>query len=101
MFIPRALRNHITTTQSHPSKIICEYEVPVSLQGMAAPESDCGYQTLSLFGELFSSAVLRCFLNVCFAYTSRHEITNAVREMAWGVEQGLLEPRYRGIFPDS
>uniref|UniRef100_A0A8D1J7M1 Alkyl transferase n=2 Tax=Sus scrofa TaxID=9823 RepID=A0A8D1J7M1_PIG len=36
----------------------------------------------------------RCFLNVCFAYTSRHEISNAVREMAWGVEQGLLDPRY-------
>ncbi|XP_007522611.1 dehydrodolichyl diphosphate synthase complex subunit DHDDS isoform X1 [Erinaceus europaeus] len=34
----------------------------------------------------------KCFLNVCFAYTSRHEISNAVREMAWGVEQGLLEP---------
>ncbi|CAO2589429.1 Dehydrodolichyl diphosphate synthase complex subunit Dhdds, partial [Lemmus lemmus] len=34
----------------------------------------------------------QCFLNVCFSYTSRHEITNAVREMAWGVEQGLLEP---------
>ncbi|XP_073937006.1 dehydrodolichyl diphosphate synthase complex subunit DHDDS isoform X2 [Castor canadensis] len=34
----------------------------------------------------------RCFLNICFAYTSRHEITNAVREMAWGVEQGLLDP---------
>ncbi|XP_073871852.1 dehydrodolichyl diphosphate synthase complex subunit DHDDS isoform X8 [Macaca fascicularis] len=35
----------------------------------------------------------QCFLNVCFAYTSRHEISNAVREMAWGVEQGLLDPR--------
>ncbi|XP_044626035.1 dehydrodolichyl diphosphate synthase complex subunit DHDDS isoform X6 [Equus asinus] len=34
----------------------------------------------------------KCFLNVCFAYTSRHEISNAVREMAWGVEQGLLDP---------
>uniref|UniRef100_A0A6I8N627 Alkyl transferase n=1 Tax=Ornithorhynchus anatinus TaxID=9258 RepID=A0A6I8N627_ORNAN len=34
----------------------------------------------------------KCFLNVCFAYTSRHEISNAVREMAWGVEQGLLKP---------
>ncbi|KAM4601491.1 dehydrodolichyl diphosphate synthase complex subunit DHDDS [Polymixia lowei] len=33
----------------------------------------------------------KCFLNVCFAYTSRHEITNAVREMAWGVEQGLIK----------
>ncbi|XP_072465564.1 dehydrodolichyl diphosphate synthase complex subunit DHDDS isoform X2 [Notamacropus eugenii] len=34
----------------------------------------------------------KCFLNVCFAYTSRHEISNAVKEMAWGVEQGLLDP---------
>uniref|UniRef100_A0AC11E2U1 Dehydrodolichyl diphosphate synthase subunit n=1 Tax=Ovis aries TaxID=9940 RepID=A0AC11E2U1_SHEEP len=34
----------------------------------------------------------KCFLNICFAYTSRHEISNAVREMAWGVEQGLLDP---------
>ncbi|XP_030890617.1 dehydrodolichyl diphosphate synthase complex subunit DHDDS-like, partial [Leptonychotes weddellii] len=42
--------------------------------------------------KLFSSSFLRCFLNVCFAYTSRHEISNAVREMAWGVEQGLLDP---------
>ncbi|XP_078736504.1 dehydrodolichyl diphosphate synthase complex subunit DHDDS isoform X1 [Lampetra fluviatilis] len=48
--------------------------------------------------ELIAKAVTstshndKCFLNVCFAYTSRHEITNAVREMAWGVEQGLLQP---------
>ncbi|TRY58566.1 hypothetical protein DNTS_000406 [Danionella cerebrum] len=34
----------------------------------------------------------QCFLNVCFAYTSRHEIANAVKEMAWGVEQGLINP---------
>ncbi|KAJ1176210.1 hypothetical protein NDU88_001493 [Pleurodeles waltl] len=34
----------------------------------------------------------KCFLNVCFAYTSRQEMANAVQEMAWGVEQGLLEP---------
>uniref|UniRef100_A0A3B1IIS7 ditrans,polycis-polyprenyl diphosphate synthase [(2E,6E)-farnesyldiphosphate specific] n=1 Tax=Astyanax mexicanus TaxID=7994 RepID=A0A3B1IIS7_ASTMX len=33
----------------------------------------------------------QCFLNVCFAYTSRHEIANAVKEMAWGVEQGLIK----------
>ncbi|XP_029427077.1 dehydrodolichyl diphosphate synthase complex subunit DHDDS isoform X1 [Rhinatrema bivittatum] len=48
--------------------------------------------------ELIARTVLatrnynKCFLNVCCAYTSRHEITNAVREMAWGVERGLLEP---------
>ena len=35
----------------------------------------------------------RCFLNVCLAYTSRHEITEAVKLMAEGVEQGILEPR--------
>lgn len=74
--------------------------MPVPFQGMAALESDSGCQLLPLFGELLCSAILRCFLNVCFAYTSRHEITNAVREMAWGVEQGLLEPRYLGLsFP--
>ncbi|XP_073728667.1 dehydrodolichyl diphosphate synthase complex subunit DHDDS [Misgurnus anguillicaudatus] len=33
----------------------------------------------------------KCFLNVCFAYTSRYEIANAVKEMAWGVEQGLIK----------
>ncbi|KAF7691976.1 dehydrodolichyl diphosphate synthase complex subunit DHDDS [Silurus meridionalis] len=33
----------------------------------------------------------KCFLNVCFAYTSRYEIANAVREMAWGAEQGLIK----------
>ncbi|KAE8623884.1 hypothetical protein XENTR_v10005767 [Xenopus tropicalis] len=35
----------------------------------------------------------KCFLNVCFAYTSRHEISNAIREAAWGVQEGLLDPR--------
>ncbi|XP_062841681.1 dehydrodolichyl diphosphate synthase complex subunit DHDDS isoform X1 [Trichomycterus rosablanca] len=33
----------------------------------------------------------KCFLNVCFAYTSRYEIANAVKEMAWGTEQGLIK----------
>ncbi|KAK2844902.1 hypothetical protein Q5P01_011561 [Channa striata] len=47
--------------------------------------------------QLIAKAVIttrshnKCFLNVCFAYTSRYEITNAVREMAWGVEQGLIK----------
>ncbi|XP_051775059.1 dehydrodolichyl diphosphate synthase complex subunit DHDDS isoform X2 [Erpetoichthys calabaricus] len=48
--------------------------------------------------KLIAQAVLstrthnKCFLNVCFAYTSRHEISNAVKEMAWGVEKGLIKP---------
>ncbi|XP_056413405.1 dehydrodolichyl diphosphate synthase complex subunit DHDDS isoform X2 [Hyla sarda] len=48
--------------------------------------------------KLIAQAVLetktysKCFLNVCFAYTSRHEISNAVREVAWGVQEGLIEP---------
>lgn len=32
------------------------------------------------------------FLNVCFAYTSREEISTAVRDLAEGVEHGLLKP---------
>lgn len=32
----------------------------------------------------------RAVLNVCFAYTSRDEIANAMREMADGVERGIL-----------
>lgn len=92
MLIPRTIRNH------EPAHVLpFKGKVPMAFQGMAAPDSDSGHQTLSVFGELFCSAILRCFLNVCFAYTSRHEITNAVREMAWGVEQGLLEPRYLGV----
>lgn len=37
--------------------------------------------------------MFRCFLNVCLAYTSRHEIVEAVKLMAEGVELGILEPR--------
>ena len=33
------------------------------------------------------------FLNVCFAYTSRHEIAHAMRLMAEGVECGQLHAR--------
>ncbi|XP_062841682.1 dehydrodolichyl diphosphate synthase complex subunit DHDDS isoform X2 [Trichomycterus rosablanca] len=40
------------------------------------------------FARLLSE---QCFLNVCFAYTSRYEIANAVKEMAWGTEQGLIK----------
>lgn len=67
MFISRALRYHITTTQSHPSKIFCDYEVPVSFQGMAAPESDCGSQTLS------------CLLNCSLLPPSGVSSTSALR----------------------
>jgi len=33
-------------------------------------------------------------LNVCFAYSSQHEMAEAVKRMATGVEEGLLLPRY-------
>ncbi|KAL3881697.1 hypothetical protein ACJMK2_028101 [Sinanodonta woodiana] len=33
----------------------------------------------------------RAVLNVCFAYTSRHEISIAIRELAEGVQVGLLK----------
>ncbi|XP_033100468.1 dehydrodolichyl diphosphate synthase complex subunit DHDDS-like [Anneissia japonica] len=34
----------------------------------------------------------RAILNVCLAYTSRNEITNAIKDIAGGVESGLLFP---------
>ena len=37
---------------------------------------------------------LRAILNVCLAYTSRHEISNAVKSVAEGVELGFLKPRW-------
>ena len=36
---------------------------------------------------------LRATLNVCLAYTSRHEISHAVKSVAEGVELGLIRPR--------
>ncbi|XP_066494687.1 dehydrodolichyl diphosphate synthase complex subunit DHDDS-like isoform X2 [Tiliqua scincoides] len=42
--------------------------------------------------ELATSQYNLCFLNICLAYTSRDEINHAVQELAWGVEQGLLQP---------
>ncbi|XP_066429171.1 dehydrodolichyl diphosphate synthase complex subunit DHDDS isoform X2 [Eleutherodactylus coqui] len=50
-------------------------------------------QKLIAQAVLETKAYSKCFLNVCFAYTSRHEMSNAVREMAWGVQEGLIEPR--------
>lgn len=40
----------------------------------------------------FSQNNTKATLNVCLAYTSRHEITNAVKSMAEGVELGLIKP---------
>ena len=31
-------------------------------------------------------------LNICFGYTSRHEIAHAVRDMATAAQQGALQP---------
>ena len=44
--------------------------------------------------ENFLFISLRAILNVCLAYTSRHEISNAVKSVAEGVELGLLKPRW-------
>ena len=35
----------------------------------------------------------RAFLNVCFSYTSRYEMTEAVRRLAKGTENGMIIPR--------
>ncbi|XP_077977079.1 dehydrodolichyl diphosphate synthase complex subunit DHDDS-like [Glandiceps talaboti] len=39
----------------------------------------------------FSKDNDKAVLNVCFAYTSRHEITTAIQELATGVEDGYLK----------
>ena len=44
--------------------------------------------------ENFLFISLRAILNVCLAYTSRHEISNAVKSVAEGVELGFLKPRW-------
>lgn len=31
-------------------------------------------------------------LNICFGYTSRHEISHAVRDLATATQQGALQP---------
>ena len=36
----------------------------------------------------------RAFLNVCFSYTSRHEMTEAIRRLAKGTVEGMILPRY-------
>ncbi|XP_031567033.1 dehydrodolichyl diphosphate synthase complex subunit DHDDS-like [Actinia tenebrosa] len=40
----------------------------------------------------FSQHNTKATLNVCLAYTSRHEIAEAVKQLAEGVQQGLLKP---------
>ena len=41
----------------------------------------------------FSRNNNKAFLNVCFAYTSRHEMTEAVRRVAQGAADGMILPR--------
>lgn len=36
----------------------------------------------------------RAVLNVCFSYTSRHEMTEAVRRLARGAVEGMILPRW-------
>ncbi len=35
----------------------------------------------------------RAILNVCFSYTSRHEMTEAIRRLAQGAVEGMILPR--------
>lgn len=41
----------------------------------------------------FSRNNNRAFLNVCFSYTSRHEMTEAIRRIAQGAAEGMILPR--------
>lgn len=40
----------------------------------------------------FSRDNTRAFLNVCFAYTSRHEMTASIKRLAQGTEDGMIVP---------
>lgn len=42
----------------------------------------------------FTRSNSRAFLNVCFSYTSRHEMTEAIRRLAQGTVEGMILPRY-------
>ena len=42
----------------------------------------------------FSRNNNQAFLNVCFSYTSRHEMTEAIRRLATGAQEGMILPRY-------
>lgn len=35
----------------------------------------------------------RAILNVCFSYTSRYEMTEAIRRLAQGAADGMIKPR--------
>lgn len=41
----------------------------------------------------FTRGNSRAILNVCFSYTSRHEMTEAVRRLARGTVEGMILPR--------
>lgn len=52
------------------------------------------YHNISLNLKLgITSLFFRAVLNVCFAYTSRDEICAAMREVADGVQLGLIKER--------
>ena len=42
----------------------------------------------------------KAFLNVCFSYTSRHEMTEAIRRLAKGTQEDMILPRlvYKLLF---
>ena len=41
----------------------------------------------------FSRHNNQAFLNVCFSYTSRHEMTEAIRRLATGTQDEMIMPR--------
>ena len=43
--------------------------------------------------NLSNDQVFRATLNVCFAYTSQHEITRAVQEITAAVRAGSIQPK--------
>ena len=42
---------------------------------------------------ILDSFTLRAVLNVCFAYTARDDMCNAMRELSVGVKEGFIRER--------
>ena len=73
------------------SDVIAKHQVRVRALGDLRRLPDDVMQFIAK-GVNYTKHNTRAYLNVCYAYTSRHEMTEAIKEMAMGAQDGLLYP---------
>eukprot|EP00731_Ephydatia_muelleri_P012049 Em0006g943a len=73
------------------SDVIAKHQVRVRALGDLRRLPDDVLQFIAK-GVNYTKNNARAFLNVCYAYTSRHEMTEAIKEMVTGAQDGLLYP---------